>query len=188
MRAHAANTRYRCQFQQPWKINGTFVPSCRSPLIDCSQTLEMFEFIAHKTPLHSDSSRSRQTAVRFLFHYTHYRLPAFPWTLWPCQSNHSNLDPMPIQQTYDSNTIQPAFTSEFLFHEWAVNYPSEALPSLESSPSSSERFLVFIDQFWRDEYTLLKWLVVVIWTSCNNSLQVLASKHYPASPLLRAST
>lgn len=73
-------------------------------------------------------------------------------------------------------TNEPLTTRAKIFH---------LLGHLDPAQSAS-RFSSI--NFWRDEYTLLKWLVVVIWTSCNNSLQVLASKHYPASPLLRAST
>lgn len=125
----------------------------------------------------------RQAGPSFITHCM-----ASPWTLGPCQSNPSDLDPMPIQQSHGSRAIQPAFTSELLFTNEPLTTRAKIfhlLGHLDQAQSAS-RFSSI--NFWRDEYTLLKWLVVVIWTACNNSLQVLASKHHPAHPLLRAST
>lgn len=141
-------------FRQPWMINGAFVPSCRFPLIHWSQTLEMFEFARKKTRRVAIARESDKTTGRSFFYHTLHGL----------SMNSRALSIESIRSWSDANPAVSRFQGDSTgiyvrtsFHEWAVNYPSEDLPSPGPSRSSSERFSVFIDQFRSEGMSIPSW-------------------------------
>ncbi len=130
-------------FRQPRMINRAFIPSCRFPLIDWSQTLEMLELHPKTRRVAIARESEKTTDLSFFYH-----------TLHGLSMNSRALSIELIRSWSDANLAVSRFqgdsTGIFVrtsFHEWAVNYPSEDLPSFGPSRSSSERFSVFIDQF-----------------------------------------